>query len=77
MRILRPLGAVTEFIQSREDGLFYEVRGDYFLGELGERLADPVEPDHELHWFAPDVAVEKLHRPGHIDAVRRALGQNK
>ena len=70
--ILRHLGVVTEFFQSREDDLHYEVRGDYFEGRLGSKLGEPIEIDHELVWMPVSEAIETLHRPGHRWAVEAA-----
>jgi 8-oxo-dGTP diphosphatase len=71
--IVRRLPDVVELFRSREDGLHYEVCGAYFLGEIGDRIADPTEPHHELRWFPPDEALAALHRPGHIHATREAI----
>ena len=73
LTIVRRLPDVIEFFRSREDGFHYEVCGAYFLGEIGTRLADPTEPDHELRWFSPEEALLALHRPGHIHSTRDAI----
>ena len=70
VRVVQPLGIARQYVRfgSRDwnkIGHFYACRPVSF--------GTPVEPDHELAWWAPMQALNQLHHPYYGWALLRAL----
>ncbi len=46
----------------------------YYLGTIGARVQDPIEPDHTFVWL-PLTEIENMYVPQQIWAVQRAMKQ--
>ena len=67
--IKKYFGSAEEYKDNQTDiGYFHPVQ-NYYIGELTEKICEPVEPDHELIWIEPENAVSKMS----IEMQKKAL----
>jgi 8-oxo-dGTP pyrophosphatase MutT (NUDIX family) len=62
------IGVADELVFAVEEGRHYRKRCAFFLAEIIERVGAG-EPDHELIWFAPEIAAERLRHESQRWAV--------
>ena len=62
-------GSAEQYKDDQPDiGYFHPVQ-NYYMGELIEKVCEPIEPDHELVWVKPGEAIGKMW----IEMQKRAL----
>ena len=72
-RILDKLSTAAQFIYDEDERVHYRKVGHFFSATLGEKVADPIETDHELVWCAPSECVQILAQEFQSWAIRQAL----
>jgi 8-oxo-dGTP diphosphatase len=71
--ILAELCAAAQFIYDEEERVYYRKVGHFFAATMGEKVAEPIEKDHELVWCAPDECTKNLAQEFQAWAVRQAF----
>jgi 8-oxo-dGTP diphosphatase len=72
-KIFTKLCAAVQFIYDEEERVYYRKVGHFFSATLGERVAAPIEKDHELVWFSPGECVQNLAQEFQSWAIRQAF----
>jgi 8-oxo-dGTP diphosphatase len=67
------IGIADELVFAEDESTYYRKRCVFFFAEIIEKLGDG-EPDHELIWISPAVAMEKLRHESQRWAVSEACG---
>ena len=67
------IGSAEVYCRHSELGYFHPIQY-YYSGQLGERIAEPIETDHTLEWIPINEAEWKLNVKPQIWAVKRLLG---
>jgi len=77
VRILHEIGRASEFciMPGKPDGL--NKQGTFYLAAFTDRLADPIEKDHELLWLSVEDALKTLTRDFQKWAVQKAVTLSK
>jgi 8-oxo-dGTP diphosphatase len=73
LEIFAELCAAAQFIYDKEENVYWRKVGHFFSATLGERVAEPIEKDHELVWLAPDECVQTLAQEFQAWAIRQAF----
>jgi 8-oxo-dGTP diphosphatase len=73
VRILQEIGKASEFclMPGKPDGL--NKQGTFYIAAFTDKLADPVEQDHELIWLSVEDAINTLTRDFQKWAVAQAV----
>jgi 8-oxo-dGTP diphosphatase len=72
-RILDKLGAAVQHLYDVEERVYYRKVGHFFRANLTQRVADPIEKDHELTWCSPRESVMTLAQEFQAWAIRQAF----
>ena len=72
-KIFAKLCAAAQFIYDEDERVYYRKVGHFFLATLGDKVADPIEADHELVWFSSDECVKNLAQEFQAWSVRQAF----
>lgn len=62
----------TEFFFSYKRSVYYELQGQFYRIQIGDKIARPVEYDHEIEWHPVEKALSLLF----MDYQRFALKQS-
>jgi 8-oxo-dGTP diphosphatase len=73
LEIFAELCAAAQFIYDTEEDVYWHKVGHFFSATLGEKIADSIEKDHELLWYAPDACVKTLAQEFQAWAIRQAF----
>ncbi|WP_026690209.1 NUDIX hydrolase [Alteribacter aurantiacus] len=66
------VGHAERYFYSTSEFVYYLSEGHFYLCEVGEKVAEPSEEDHNLAWLSPDEAIAKLFHEHQAWAVKEA-----
>lgn len=72
-QILDEFGAAVQYQYDEEERVYYRKPGHFFRANLTEKVAEPIEKDHELIWLSPQESVKHLAWEFQAWAVRQAF----
>jgi 8-oxo-dGTP diphosphatase len=72
-QILDEFGAAVQYQYDEEERVYYRKAGHFFRANLTEKVAEPIEKDHELIWLSPQESVKHLAWEFQAWAVRQAF----
>jgi 8-oxo-dGTP pyrophosphatase MutT (NUDIX family) len=75
VRLIRPLGAATQFFYAADDGRHYKMAAVFFLAEFSDGPTG--QGEYDLSWLPLAEAEAALFHRSHAWAVRQGLGGEK
>ena len=72
-KIFAKLCAAVQFIYDEEERVYYRKVGHFFSAALGEKVADPIEKDHELVWLPARECAQNLAQEFQSWAIRQTF----
>lgn len=70
--ILEKIGEAKQLTQSMKSMNYYELYGNFYRVELGEKVAEPIEDDHTVVFLSPQRAIACLSLEYQAEMVKRA-----
>lgn len=61
VEVIREIGRANQYVYAKDEGLYFNKLGVFFLVSVVADHADAQEEGHILEWLAPQDAVERLH----------------
>lgn len=67
--ILAEIGATIEYINASREEKHYQIRSRFYRAQLGRKIGEGIEKDHQLVWLWQSEALKLLARQGQVWAV--------
>ena len=71
--IIGQIGLAAQYTYAKKKRMHYRKIGHFFAARFTEKVAEPMEKDHELYWHSVEHAVKAMKHEFHSWAVRKAL----
>jgi hypothetical protein len=71
--IIGQIGMAGQYTYAKKKRIHYRKIGHFFAARFTEKVAEPMEKDHELYWHSVEYAVKAMKHEFHSWAVRKAL----
>lgn len=70
--VIKKIGEAKQLSKSMKSLNYYELQGNFYRVDLGEKVADPIEDDHTVVFMSPQNAIEHLSLEYQAEMVKRA-----
>jgi 8-oxo-dGTP diphosphatase len=74
VEVIREIGRANQYVYAKEEGLYFNKLGVFFLVGVVTDHRDAQEEGHTLRWLAPQEALEQLYHPSQAWILAQALG---
>ena len=68
--VLVEIGETVEYIQAYNEERYYQIRSKFYKVQLGSKVGEGIEKDHQLVWLSQEDAYKLLMRQGQVWAVQ-------
>jgi 8-oxo-dGTP diphosphatase len=67
------VGSAAQYLRGRSGNKYFRKTGHFYMATLIQKIADPLNMDHQLVWYSPTDAAKKLSHEFQSWAVRQAF----